>query len=81
MGRRKGAIEEWLKKVFFSGHKEQYIVFVKHRSDGEETLKPIPGDLIEDVRGGCIFIGDEVIPYHRVVEIRTKKGAVIYRRG
>lgn len=80
MGRRRGAIEEWLRRIFFSGQKEQYIILVKFRQNSEENLKPIPGELIEDVRGGYIFVGDELVPYHRVVEIRTKKGETVYRR-
>ncbi|MEM1762005.1 MAG: RNA repair domain-containing protein [Desulfurococcaceae archaeon] len=82
MGRKRGKIEEWLKRVFFSGRGDQYVVFIKHRTDGEEILKPIPGDEISDVRGGFVYVkAGEVIPYHRVVEIRRKNGEVVYRRS
>ncbi len=82
MGRRRGAIEEWLKKVMWGGHREEYIIYIKHRGeDGVETLKPIYAGEIADVRGGYIVIGDEVIPFHRVMEIRKKSGEIVYRRG
>lgn len=80
VGRRRGDIENWLKRVFFGGRKQDYIVLVKFRVNGEETLRSIPGEIITDVRGGYIRVGDELIPFHRVVEIRTKKGDVVYKR-
>lgn len=80
MGRKRGEVEEWLKRVFFGGKKEDYVVLVKFRLDGEELLRSIPGELIRDVRGGCIYVGEDCIPFHRVVEIRTKKGEVVYKR-
>jgi len=82
MGRKRGEIEEWLKKIFFTGKSSEYFVYVKYRVDNEETLKPIPGEIIIDVRGGYIFTknGDQ-IPFHRVVEIRSKKGELVYKRG
>ncbi|MGC8982799.1 MAG: RNA repair domain-containing protein [Desulfurococcaceae archaeon] len=81
MGKKRGEVEEHLKKVFFGGRKEDYIVFVRYRLDGEEQLRPIPGELITDVRGGYIHVGEDRIPFHRVAEIRTKKGELVYKRG
>lgn len=78
--KRRGEIEEWLKRIFFGGRKEDYVVLVKYRIDGEEHLQPLPGELISDVRGGYIYIGNDCIPFHRVVEIRTKKGEILYKR-
>lgn len=79
--RKKGEIEEWLKKIFFGGRKSEYIVFVKFREAGESVLKPIPGELITDVRRGFIFVGEDQIPFHRVVEIRLKNGLLVYKRS
>ena len=44
-------------------------------------MKPLPGELITDVRRGYIFIGEDQVPFHRVVEIRLKNGKLVYRRG
>lgn len=81
MGRKRGKIEEWLRRIVFGKRGSEYIVFIKHRYDNREELRAIPGELIEDIRGGCLYIGEEVIPYHRVVEIRSKKGTVVYKRA
>jgi uncharacterized protein (UPF0248 family) len=82
MGRKRGEIEEWLKRIFFTGKSREYFIYVKFRVDGEETLKPIPGEVVVDVRGGYIYTASgEQVPFHRVVEIRDKKGVVVYKRG
>lgn len=81
MGRRRGEIEDWLKKIFFSGRSSEYVVFIRHRVNEEEIYTPIPGESITDVRRGFIYIkSGEVIPFHRVVEIRNKKGDLVYKR-
>ncbi|MFZ8791743.1 MAG: DUF504 domain-containing protein [Thermosphaera aggregans] len=80
MTRRKGEIEEWLKKIFFGGRKDDYVVYVKYRDEGVDVLKPLPGEFITDVRRGYIFIGEDQVPFHRVVEIRLKNGKLVYRR-
>jgi len=82
MVKKRGEIENWLKRIFFSGDKNSYVVLVKHRCDGEEILKPIPGHLIRDIRGGYIYVeSGETIPYHRVMEIRKKDGELVYSRA
>ncbi len=80
MGRRRGEIEEWLRKVVFSGEKNEYIVFIKHRTDEGVILRPIPGRFIDDLRRGYLYVGEEIIPFHRVVEIRRKDGTIVYSR-
>jgi len=80
MGRRKGDIEYYLKKVFFHGPRENYVVFIKYRVGGVEEYRPIPVSLIDDVRGGYIIVGGDKIPFHRVVEIRDRNGLIIYTR-
>ncbi len=80
MGRRRGEIEEYLKRVFFHGPRKEYIIFIKYRTGEGEEYRPIPVELIDDVRGGYIIIGEDKIPYHRVVEIRRKNGEIIYSR-
>ncbi len=80
MGRRRGEIEEWLRKVVFSGEKNEYIVFIKHRTDEGVILRPIPGRFIDDLRRGYLYVGEEMIPFHRVVEIRRKDGTIVYSR-
>lgn len=81
MGKKRGEIENWLRRIFFTGRSSEYTIFVRHRENGEENVKPIPGDIIIDIRGGYIFTraGDQ-IPFHRVVEIRDKKGEIVYKR-
>jgi len=80
LGRRRGEIEEWLRKVVFSGEKNEYIVFIKHRTDEGVILRPIPGRFIDDLRRGYLYVGEEMIPFHRVVEIRRKDGTIVYSR-
>ncbi len=80
MGRKRGEIEEWLRKVVFSGEKEEYIVFIKHRTNEGVVLRPIPGRFIDDLRRGYLYVGEEMIPFHRVIEIRRKDGTIVYSR-
>lgn len=81
MGRRRGDIEKWLRRIMWGDDKSKYIVYIKHRSsEGVETLKPIYGEEIDDIRYGYIIVGKEYIPFHRVVEIRDKNGNIIYKR-
>jgi len=80
LGRKRGEIEEWLRKVVFSGEKGEYIVFIKHRTDKGVVLRPIPGRLIDDLRRGYLYVGEEMIPFHRVIEIRRKDGTIVYSR-
>ncbi len=80
MPRRRGEIEEWLKRVFFGGEREKYVVYVRFREEGSEELVPIPASLINDVRRGYIYVGDNMIPFHRVKEIRTRDGRIVYTR-
>jgi len=79
-GRKRGEIEEWLRKIVFGGFKDDYVIFIKHRENSEEILRPIPGSLVDDVRGGFIVVKRELIPLHRVEEIRRKNGVVVYKR-
>lgn len=80
--RKRGEIEEWLRRIFFGGRKEDYVIYVRFRVDGDVTLRPIPGDYIVDIRSGYIYAKDgSAIPFHRVEEIRSKKGEIIYKRG
>jgi uncharacterized protein (UPF0248 family) len=78
--KKRGEIVEWLRKIVFGGTKDDYVVFIRHRENGEEVLKPIPGALLEDIRGSYMVVGGEVIPLHRVEEIRRKNGIVVYKR-
>ena len=69
-----------MKRVFFHGPREEYIVFIKFRIGNEEEYRPIPVSMIDDIRGGYIIIGDDKIPFHRVVEIRSRDAKIIYSR-
>ncbi|MCC6040619.1 MAG: RNA repair domain-containing protein [Desulfurococcaceae archaeon] len=79
-GKKRGEIEEWLRRIIFSGVKDDYVVLIRHRENSEEVLKPVPGTLLKDVRGGYMIVDGEVIPLHRVEEIRRKNGVVVYKR-
>jgi uncharacterized protein (UPF0248 family) len=79
-GRKRGEIENWLRKIVFGGFKNDYTIFIRHRENSEEFLRPIPGSLITDIRGGFIIVQGEIIPIHRVEEIRRKNGVVVYKR-
>lgn len=79
-GRKRGEIEEWLKRIVFGGFKDEYMIFIRHRENSEEFLRPIPGSLITDIRRGSMIVQGEIIPIHRVEEIRRKNGVVVYKR-
>ncbi|ADV64464.1 RNA repair domain-containing protein [Desulfurococcus mucosus] len=81
MGRRRGELENWLRRIVFGGRRSDYTVYVRFRTENGEVLKPIPGSLIEDFRGGYIYTRDEVIPLHRVEEIRDSHDTLVYRRS
>lgn len=66
--------------MFFGGERDKYIVYVRFREEGSEELVPIPASLISDVRRGYIYVGDNMIPFHRVEEIRTRDGRIVYAR-
>jgi uncharacterized protein (UPF0248 family) len=81
MTRRRGDIEDWLKRVFFGGDREKYVIYVRYREGGKEELIPIPASLVKDIRGGYIYVGDTMIPYHRVEEIRDRDGNLLFKRS
>lgn len=82
MGRKRGEIEYWLKRIFFTGESREYVIFIKHRENGTEEMRPIPGLLLGDIRGGYMYLKTgEQIPFHRVVEIRDKNGRVVFKRS
>lgn len=80
MGKRRGEVEEAVKRAFFSPDRGKYVIYVLDRAEGRSELKPIPADKISDVRGGYIFVGGEAIPFHRVYEVRDKENRVVYKR-
>jgi len=50
LGRRRGDIEKWLRKIMWGSDKSKYIVYIRHRSlEGVEDLKPIYGEEIDDI--------------------------------
>ncbi len=82
MGRKRGEIEYWLRRIVWGGFRKEYTVYIRYRrEDGVEELYPIPGDRIRDLRRGYMFVDDEQIPLHRVEEIRDKSGKTVYKRG
>lgn len=81
MGRKRGEIEDWLKRIMWSGRRSDYIIYIRYRRpNGVEELRPIDGDEIVDVRRGYIILWDSMIPYHRVEEIRLKNGKIVFKR-
>lgn len=78
--KKRGEIEFWLKKIFHREDKDRYYVVIKHRAGGVETYRAIPFSVISDIRGGYIIVGEDSIPFHRVVEIRSKDEKIIYSR-
>ncbi len=77
---RRGMIEEWLKRIRFGGDAGKYVVVIRFRGEKGEELVEIPGEAIDDVRRGYFYVGGEPIPFHRVVEIRDKRGKILYSR-
>lgn len=78
--KKRGEIEEWLRKVFFGMDRGRYVLVIRHRSDAGEEYKFIPFSSIKDIRRGYIYVGEDIIPLHRVLEIRSVNGEVIYSR-
>ncbi|MEM1675471.1 MAG: RNA repair domain-containing protein [Desulfurococcaceae archaeon] len=79
-GKKRGEIENWLKKVFFHGPRNEYVVYIRFRTNSGLEYRAIPVELIDDIRDGYIVIGDDKIPYHRVVFIKKKNGSIVYSR-
>lgn len=80
MTRRRGEIEEWVKRVFYGGERDKYVIYVRWREEGVEELVPIPCNMITDVRRGYIVVGEAMIPFHRVEEIRDTSGRLLFKR-
>jgi len=78
--KKRGEIEVWLRKIFFGMDRDKYVLVIKHRNNFEEGYRFIPFSSIKDIRRGYIYIGEDAIPFHRVVEIRNIDGEVIYSR-
>lgn len=81
MGRKRGELENWLRRIVFGGFKNNYVIYIRYRTESDEILKPVPGELIIDLRAGYIYTHNEIIPLHRVEEIRDKNNRVLYKRG
>ncbi|ACL11778.1 DUF504 domain-containing protein [Desulfurococcus amylolyticus] len=81
MGRKRGELENWLRRIVFGGFKNNYVIYIRYRAESGEILKPVPGELIIDLRAGYIYTHNEIIPLHRVEEIRDKNNRVLYKRG
>lgn len=83
LGKKRGLVEEWLKRIKWGGCSRDYVIYIRHRrcSDNVEDLRPIPGNDIADVRRGYIILKNgEYIPFHRVEEIKFRDGRVLYSR-
>lgn len=78
--KKRGEIEKWLRKIFFGMDREKYVLVIKHRSGVGEEYRFIPFSSIKDIRRGYIYLEEDTIPFHRVVEIRGIDGGVIYSR-
>lgn len=78
--RKRGEIENWLKKIFFHGPRSEYVVYIKYRTSEGLEYRAIPVDVINDIRSGYIIVGEDKIPFHRVVFIKKKNGSIVYSR-
>lgn len=80
MGRKRGAIEVWLRKIIWGGLRDECTIYIRHRRLGVEELKPIPANSIRDLRRGYIVVENDYIPLHRVEEIICSGKRVFIRR-
>lgn len=78
--KKRGEIEFWLRRVFFGMDREKYVLVIKHRTGFEEGYRFIPFSSIKDIRRGYVYVDEDAIPFHRVVEIRNIYGEVVYSR-
>ncbi len=80
MGKKRGAIETWLRKIVWGGLRSDCTIYIRYRRYGVEELKPIPANSIRDLRRGYIIVGNDYIPLHRVEEIVCSGKRVFIRR-
>ncbi len=84
MGRKRSLIRQQINKVRFSKRSEDYVIlYIDRDLQGNQRLASLDFSRIKGVTEWAIFLDDDdtVIPLHRIVEIRNKKGEVIWRRG
>ncbi|MGC9072268.1 MAG: DUF504 domain-containing protein [Acidilobus sp.] len=81
--KRRGMIEEAVRRAVNGGEPENYvIVYVERSPNGRQGLAEVRASEIIGVSRWAMTLKDEetVIPLHRVVEVRSLDGSYVWRR-
>ena len=83
MGKKgKSIIRELLNRIKWSEDSSKYIVKIIHRGfQGEYGTIEIKASRIDDVGSWYFSIGETIIPFHRIIEVRNISGKVVWRKG
>jgi hypothetical protein len=83
MGRRRSVIRQEINRVLLSGRPQDYvIVYVDRDPEAGQRLAELSASRVKAVSEWAMTLDDDnIIPLHRVVEIRGPGGAVVWRRG
>jgi uncharacterized protein (UPF0248 family) len=83
LARRRSRIREAINRAIHTGMAHRLRVVYRHRVEGVgERLVEIPLSMVVKVDSWALHLaGGDVIPLHRVVELRDEKGRVVWRRG
>ncbi len=80
MGRRRSDIRRAIKRALWE-LKGEFIVCFRHRSETGERIKCIEGRRIVAEDQWAIHLDDDTsIPYHRILEIRSTDGTLLWSR-
>ena len=78
----KSVIREALNRIKWFENAEEYTIRILHRSlSGEIGSFEIPASSIDEIGSWYIRLGDKIIPFHRILEIRRLNGRVVWRKG
>ena len=69
--------------MIYTGKADDVVVVIRHRVEGVgERLIEVPLRSVVKVGPWALhLVGGDVIPLHRVVELRDRDGRVLWRRG
>ncbi len=83
MGKKgKSVIRELLNRIKWSEDPSKYIVKIIHRSmEGEYGTLDIKASKITEIGSWYFSIGETIIPFHRIIEVRHVNGKIIWRKG
>ena len=83
MARRRSRIRQAILRALHSGRPDDYlIVYIDRDQEGRARAARLPAARVAAVSEWAMLLddGDTVIPLHRVIEVRTRDGRVVWTR-